>query len=304
MNRPCLRRSPAPFLSSAVLLTVLACQGAPPPVASDQGATGPQSNDSGVSSPEASVGTDASNPQDGGHPGDATMETQVDAAECAPPFNCVDSALPDVTPPFDEDALTHGPDGTTSTGYCDDSTYAFATEQMVATGPTPAFVSAYQAAIAAAPTGGFVFILNNANVASATAWSSTLAGAQGLDDSTAQLTETGATYPLSFGDTGSNLQLTIAQTFSSFHLAFTTNDDPAGDIVVAGFQLSATVQTDSGCGQLEEVTATLYIAQSQASAPLGSSTLGQLLGATNATVEGGPGWAIPLSGQAQEINTQ
>jgi hypothetical protein len=235
---------------------------------------------------------------------DATHDSAgpADAAWCKVPYNCPDSAGWDASPPQKDGATPANPDATVA-GFCPAALIAFDSHSLKATGPTQAFANAYNAALANAPFGPFVIEIAGSNGTATTNFFATFAGAITTSSTKADTTEPGGSYPYLLSQPSPLVGITIARAEKPFHLAFTRNSDPAGDITVAGVELKATMD-DAGCASMQKVTATLYIAQSQSNVPLGGSTLGQLLGTTNATLSSGPGWAVPLSGTSAEILLQ
>ena len=297
-------RTRAACMGSAIMATALgtllvaACKDSRGPL--DGQGNGPGNGSVDAAARDASASSDASVP-DGTSPDGAILDAAPpDAMWCKPPYDCPDAAGFDATPPTKDGATGTGPQP--GTGFCGTPLIVYETHSLRATGGG-AFATAYNAALDTSPFGPFVIQVAGGNGTATASFVATFSGAVYGAKNRADTTEPGAAYPYLFSQPSPFVGLDVPRAEHPFHLAFTRAVDVAGDIAVAGIELKGTMGA-TGCSSMQTVTATLYIAQSQANAPLGGSTVGQLLGATNATVAGGAGWAIPLAGASQEILLQ
>src|SRR5258706_10947397 len=89
-------------------------------------------------------------------------DAAIDAPWCKPPYDCAEAGAWDATPPTKDGATTSDLDAG-GAGICARALLAYDSRSLKATGPTPAFVNAYNAALATVPFGPFVIEVAGSN---------------------------------------------------------------------------------------------------------------------------------------------
>lgn len=222
--------------------------------------------------------------------GDGSTATTFDASDGATGSTTFDAG--DELPPI-KDGASGGVE--VSGLLCGSGEFAVETLHLLASGPTPAFVSAYNQELAKTASGGFALQLSDVRLGNLKA---TLSAAGCYGTSTlAVSTESFASFTMNIGNAR---ELSVVATESPFHIAFTRDARGVGDILVGGLALTGTFAADCSSATLN---LTLFIPASESSSKLGGVTIGTLLGTPTASVGGlsFDGWAVPLSGTVSSV---